>query len=258
MSVLIFMGPTLPTDTARKTLDAVYLPPVGHGDIYRATLMRPKPLVIGLVDGYFRHQPAVRHKEILWAMSEGIHVFGAASIGALRAAELAAFGMIGIGQIYEDYAAGRLEDDDEVAVDHGPQELGYPLLNKPMVDVRATLERARQEGVIGTDCELTLIGIAKEMFYARREYATLLALARDQGANTDELERLQLWIGRGKFSLKRKDALAMLRAIRDFAESHPGPFKAGFQFERTEMWDADMELAAAVEGNVSGQIPSKS
>ena len=70
--------------------------------------------------------PTVWHKEILWAMAQGIHVFGAASIGALRAAELDAFGMRGIGRIYEAFRDGVLEDDDEVAVLHGPEELGYP------------------------------------------------------------------------------------------------------------------------------------
>ena len=56
-------------------------------------------------------------------MQAGIHVYGAASIGALRAAELDAFGMRGIGRIYEDFREGVLEDDDEVAVLHGPEEL---------------------------------------------------------------------------------------------------------------------------------------
>jgi len=51
--------------------------------------------------GYFEIVPTVWHKEILWAMDRGIHVYGGASIGALRAAELADFGMTGIGQIYE-------------------------------------------------------------------------------------------------------------------------------------------------------------
>ena len=60
-----------------------------------------RPAVIGIIDGYFEIVPTVWHKEILWAMAQGIHVFGAASIGALRAAELDAFGMRGIGRIYE-------------------------------------------------------------------------------------------------------------------------------------------------------------
>ena len=60
--------------------------------------------MIGVIDGYFEIVPTVWHKEILWAMQAGIHVYGAASIGALRAAELDVFGMRGIGRIYEGFA----------------------------------------------------------------------------------------------------------------------------------------------------------
>ena len=59
---------------------------------------------IGIVDGYFEGVLSVWHKEILWAMAEGIHVFGSASMGALRAAELHPFGMHGTGRIFEAFA----------------------------------------------------------------------------------------------------------------------------------------------------------
>ena len=47
-------------------------PPVGQGDVYRAAT-RYRPRAIGIVDGYFHQVPSVWHKEILWAMAEGIH-----------------------------------------------------------------------------------------------------------------------------------------------------------------------------------------
>ena len=101
MSIFIFTGPTLRPEASRKILDAIYLPPVSQGDVYRVAVK--KPFAIGIIDGYFDRVPAVWHKEILWAMTQGIHVFGAASMGALRAAELAPFGMQGIGWIYEAF-----------------------------------------------------------------------------------------------------------------------------------------------------------
>jgi len=42
-------------------------------------------------------------------MSRGVHVFGASSMGALRAAELAAFGMVGFGRIYDLFRTGHSE-----------------------------------------------------------------------------------------------------------------------------------------------------
>jgi len=62
--------------------------------VYQAT--QSHPAIIGLIDGYFEVTPTVRYKEILWAMAQGIHVHGSASIGVLRAAELCSFGMIGV------------------------------------------------------------------------------------------------------------------------------------------------------------------
>ena len=151
MTAYVFIGPTLAADEARATWsDAVYLPPVRQGDVYRL-VARGTPDAIGIVDGYFSHVPSVWHKEILHALSAGIPVYGAASMGALRAAELAQFGMVGVGRIFEAYRDGVLEpfaepfeDDDEVAVLHGPPELGYRALSEALINIRCTLARATE------------------------------------------------------------------------------------------------------------------
>src|ERR1700729_3251607 len=98
MMTFIFVGPTLPADEIARTQGFVFLPPVAQGDLYRAARLRPR--AIGVIDGFFSGAPSVWHKEILWAMSEGVPVFGAASMGALRAAELHEFGMRGIGRSF--------------------------------------------------------------------------------------------------------------------------------------------------------------
>src|SRR4030095_17254214 len=97
-SVYFFTGPTISPAEARVELEAVYLPPAAEGDVYRAALKRPQ--AIGIIDGYFQSVPTVRHKEVLWAMSRGIHVFGSARIGALRAAQLHPFGMEAAGTVF--------------------------------------------------------------------------------------------------------------------------------------------------------------
>src|ERR1700687_1751155 len=151
MKAIVFVGPTISSQEVSEVLDvsgmidAVCLPPASQGDVYRASLQWPS--AIGIIDGYFERVPAVWHKEILWAMSQGIHVFGSASMGALRAAELAAFGMTGVGAIFEAYRDGLLEDDDEVAVAHGLAEDGYRPLSEAMVNIRATLAAAEAAGV---------------------------------------------------------------------------------------------------------------
>ncbi len=240
MSFCIFLGPTLDVESARGVLDADYLPPAAQSDIYRATLRQPPPRAIGLIDGSFRQGPAVRHKEILWAMAQGIHVFGAASMGALRAAELAEFGMVGVGQIFQALQDGALEDDDEVAVEHGPAELGYLPLNEAMVDIRATLAAAVADGVIDLSTATALTGRAKSLFYPERTYANIIG---DRNA-------LRQWLPANRRSQKRDDAMAMLAAIRDFVAADPPPKQVSYNFERTEMWDTEIAFATPL-GTVS-------
>ncbi|WP_411196226.1 TfuA-like protein, partial [Rhizobium sp.] len=115
---VIFAGPSLP-DAESLAGEAIrVLPPAMQGDVL-AQLERGAN-VIGLIDGGFEYAAPVRHKEILHALSLGVAVFGAASMGALRAAECHPFGMIGIGRIFEDYRTGRLVDDAAVALMHAP------------------------------------------------------------------------------------------------------------------------------------------
>jgi hypothetical protein len=243
MNICIFLGPTLAVETARQELNAIFLPPAAHGDIYRATLRQPPPRAIGLIDGYFRQQPAVRHKEILWAMSQGIHVFGAASMGALRAAELADFGMNGVGRIFESLRDGTLEDDDEVAVDHGPADVKYLALNDAMVDIRVTFAAAVAEGIVEKATESALVGIAKQLFFTERTYATILERAYHAGLPDTDVKKLRLWLPTNRRSQKRTDAIALLSAIREFLIANPLPKKVTYIFQRTETWDVDVAFA---------------
>lgn len=234
-SVYIFAGPTISAVEARRELEAIYLPPASAGDVYRVTLRRPS--AIGIIDGYFQSKPAVWHKEILWAMSQGVHVFGSASMGALRAAELAAFGMEGVGVIFESYMDGRLEDDDEVAIAHGPAETGYRALSEAMIDMRETLQKANRVGIISIELLRALERIGKELPYPDRNYSALLRSALERGSNESELGQLRKWLFNGKVSQKREDALAMLRLIRRRIAEGLTPKTVNYAFEHTSMWE---------------------
>jgi hypothetical protein len=236
VSVYVFTGPTISASEASRELEAVYLPPAAEGDVYRVTLQRPR--AIGIIDGYFQAVPTVRHKEILWAMSRGIHVFGSASIGALRAAELAAFGMEGVGTIFESYRDGVLEDDDEVAIAHGPAEVGFLAGSEAMVNIRQTLRRAELLGVISKKLRASLEKAAKEMFYPERNYPLLLRCASGCGLPKAQLDRLRQWLPQNGVNQKRQDAVAMLRLMRKRLVRGLKPKKISFCFEHTVMWES--------------------
>src|SRR3989442_5014496 len=145
MKVVIFLGPSLSVDDARTVLPhALYLPPERQADVLSAVGIHA-PDAIGLIDGEFGQSLSVWHKEILYALDRGIAVYGASSMGALRAAETAAFGTRGVGRIFEMYASGELTDDDEVALAHGLADAGYRKFSEPMVNLRATFQKARDE-----------------------------------------------------------------------------------------------------------------
>jgi hypothetical protein len=243
MSVVVFCGPTISSLEVREKVEAICLPPAGYGDVLRAVEMSPKPRVIAIIDGVFRTVPAVRHKEILWALSQGVHVFGAASMGALRASELCDYGMVGIGSIFSAYRSGLLEDDDEVAVEHGPPELGFLALSDAMVDIRATLDAAIRDGVIDRKTESRLLDQEKQQFYADRHWPELLSRARSSELDAMTIDALEEWLPTGRVHLKRGDALEMLAAIRDFIATDPPPFEPSFTFEKTDVWNLDYEAA---------------
>jgi hypothetical protein len=240
MRACVFVGPTLrPQDLPD---DIVALPPVAQGDVYRIAQRRPQ--AIGIIDGYFEGVLAVWHKEILWAMAEGIHVFGSASMGALRAAELHAFGMVGVGRIFEAYRDGELEDDDEVAVIHGPSETGYLALSEALVNIRRTLSEAEFAAVISPSSRDALVRLAKELFYHDRTFARLLE-AIDESFPAGEIDALRAWLPQGRVDQKREDALAMLDEMKALLAGEPEPMRVDYTLEWTEVWDDATSAAAA-------------
>lgn len=234
-AVVVFAGPSISAAEIEATVDAHCLPPAAQGDVYRAALQRP--VVIALIDGVFEQLPAVWHKEILWAMTQGIHVYGASSMGALRAAELAPFGMEGVGSIYEAYRDGRLVDDDEVALAHGPAETAYAAFSEPLVNIRTTLQTAASDGIISTATLHELLRIGKQLFYPERSYARILERGASRSLPEAELQALSAWLPGRQVDQKHDDALSLLRVLRDRLAAGVQPKSVDFSLAWTVYWD---------------------
>lgn len=204
--ILVFLGPTLRLSEAEPVLDAIYLQPAAQGDILLAAhAFRPRAMV--LIDGQFEDRPAVRHKEILWAMAQGIVVIGAASMGALRAAELSEFGMIGVGLIYRWYRRRRLAPDDAVAVLSGPAELGFLPLTDALVDLQRTFANLTRRSFISAAERDLLATMARNMNFRERRFDAIL---RDAGWQEERFKELR----KEMVGQKRLDALLALRSAR--------------------------------------------
>jgi hypothetical protein len=253
--IYVFVGPTLAEKEARAELDAVYLPPVSAGDVYRLWWRRPR--VIGIIDGYFDGVPAVWHKEIMWIMERGVHVFGAASMGALRAAELDTFGMNGVGWVYRAFRDGTLERDDEVAVRHGAAEDGYGVLSEAMVNIRRTLGAAEQQGIVSAATRDILTVTATALFYRDRNWPGLLRAGGAGGADAAELGALRRWLPTGRIDQQADDAMAMLREIHGFLATDPAPQQVGWSMANTAMWEAATHRAGTIlSDSPAGSVPA--
>lgn len=221
----VYVGPTLPRCEPVLSQPGVrLLPPVRHGDLFDPAVRDGDTAVI--IDGVYHQAPALRHKEILAAMGRGVRVIGAASIGALRAVELADFGMLGVGAIYDSYARGEITGDDEVAVGQAPDG-DRESLTWPLVNLRHALELARAAGIVDVARAEWLLAALRGVYYPQRTTAAVRAVCRRQGET-----RFAGWLAGQRATdpyfgdLKRLDALAAVRAAlgsRGPAGTAPSP-----------------------------------
>ena len=205
----VFLGPSLGLAQARSLCpDAEFHPPVRFGDLYALSCDPPGQVLI--VDGVFHDDTPVWQREILELLRTGWQVLGASSMGALRALELAPYGMIGLGAVFEWYRSGRIEGDDEVALLHGVAEMGYLPLTLPLVDVRHVLAGLEAEGALAPARTCGILRAFKRMGIEARTRSALLALVRAEGADAAAVrDRLS----DPAQSLKAQDARLALRVL---------------------------------------------
>lgn len=207
-AVVIFLGPSLARDVAARHLpDACFLPPIARGGLDR--FLKAPPRAIGIVDGEFYQRLAISPKEILPLLDAGVPVFGSSSMGALRAVELEAHGMLGVGEIFEQFRSGALDGDDEVAMTFCPETLRP--LSEPLVNMRVALRAACEQGVITKDGAAGLVQAMRDVYFPERTVGRLLnEAARCLGA--DCAEALRAWWP-GAPNAKAADAVALLDRI---------------------------------------------
>jgi len=222
---VVFLGPSLSRAEAQQILpDAVYLPPAAMGDVLGA-LRRYRPHSIGLIDGTFLQNMSVFHKELLYAMDNEAYVLGASSMGALRAAECAHYGMIGVGEIYQAFASGDLDNDADVALTHADASAGYRPLSDAMVTIRAALRGAHAEGLLSAEHTAALIERQEQRWFPERRVSDSLADAAELGVSAECVTQLREFFKNRTRDLdpKRKDAIALLEAMRELPDAPPAP-----------------------------------
>lgn len=224
---IVFAGPSL-HGVVHDRSGLIVRPPAAQGDILRA--VRDGAQSIGLIDGVFASSAAVWHKEILYALSQDVQVLGASSMGAIRAAECAAFGMVPVGRIAGDFCRGALDDDAAVALVFGPAELDYCPLSEPLVDVDDKAERLCASGVMTAGEGEDLREAARAMHFADRGAETLFARAYSHADRRAFLLRQYVAM---RPSAKQRDAVELLERIRTHS-AHPEP--RNWQMHQAPIW----------------------
>ena len=234
LKTCLFIGPTRLSSAVLGLVDRY--PPACLGSVFRAVESGYRQ--IGIVDAYFGNVASIWHKEILFALSRGVVVWGAASTGALRAAELERFGMLGCGVVFRLFRSGILEDDDEVCVIHAPRELRYEPLSFAMVNIRYTLRALRRRGALCREEEKILCDQLKSLHFSSRDAINLYTTALSRFGDT-----------RGKkiaddfmlyyCDVKARDAGRLVHVMAGRESTDP-PLR-DWKFPRTEYWVQQFE-----------------
>ena len=168
----VFCGPSLSGHTPPDGVD-VY-PPATRGAV--ADAARAGYEVIGLIDGAIEQAERVPLTELRSVLARpGIVVLGGASVGAVRAVQLEATGMRGVGRVFRLLRRHSLSDSDEVFLLHAPASLRYRALTIPLVNVRFTMRRLRRERHIGAAEEQALVAHLQDVPWFDRDRGALAA-----------------------------------------------------------------------------------
>ncbi|MBA2862133.1 TfuA-like protein [Methanococcus maripaludis] len=212
MKIAIFSKLTIKEDEIKekmKNFDVDIYPPIKRGDLTAQKIFDYD--VIGIIDGCFLQNTAVAHREILKVLQNNIKVFGAGSMGALRASELDSCGMIGVGSVYSLYKHGIITDDDEVAVtfDDNLNQITFS-----MISFREMINNAIKDKIIDENDSKKLITSGKELYYPLRTFENVI---EKSGISDEKKEVLEKYL-KNQQDIKRIDAFEMLEEIIKYIE----------------------------------------
>ena len=212
---VIFLGPSLSREKARKILDADYRLPAKKGDLLQLILKEVD--IVGLVDGYFlQDYPPTPIEVYNLVRKRNVKVFGSSSLGALRAVELGKYGMIGIGKIFRLFRDGILESDDEVAVTF-TDYTNYK--SEALIDIRYNLFLAKKYKIIDNETGRSILKVSKQTYFPYRTYEDILDKCKLKYPEINsQVESFRGYILNNKKSLKERDAVRLLKHIKSIHE----------------------------------------
>lgn len=217
---VVFAGGSISRDDVAHDDDIVWVGPAEQGDMLAAVLDGFENILI--IDGYFYTRFPCTTLEVMVALERGCNVFGASSIGALRAVELEPFGMVGMGYVYEHLRRQAVKAYHVVAQTYDEMDRS---LTVPLIQVFYFLECAHTAGVVTAELLRRLRELAEGVHFTSLSFDGLFlrALARDD-LDAEGVEKLREYYaseGAQRFDIKKQDARALLGAFRGLLASRP-------------------------------------
>lgn len=215
LKIKIYSGLSLKEAVVKKYLPtAIFSRPVKRNEIYDD--IKNGVHIIGIIDGEFLQNLSVSPTEIRDAMRCGLSVYGSSSMGAMRAAELLSFGMIGCGRIYEQISRDPYFRDDKLGQIFYE---GTDLISLPFMDFFLGMEDLVERKIVSRKDSNEVVKYYEDLHFADRNYAALRAqiLKRPNKENLlDVLHKAKKSI----VSQKSKDGVLLVkRIVQDIKEN---------------------------------------
>jgi hypothetical protein len=210
--IRVYTGLTLGRSAVQRILpNANFAFPIKRGDLRGAIDDGIHTVVI--IDGKFHQDLAVTPDEIMDAMRCGVKIYGASSMGALRASELYPFGMVGHGLVFKHIKCSGDFRDDFVAQVFEEVDENIRIISYSYIDFFMNIIALENKGLITVWERAILLKLYASIFYAERSWPAL----RVKLCKCYHNERLlsiakQACLQMG--SQKYRDAVSVLRRVR--------------------------------------------
>jgi hypothetical protein len=145
---------------------------------------------------------------LLRVLERGQTIIGVSSMGALRAAELSRYGMLGFGNVYQNIMCGNVTDDSELAAAIHP--VSYRPLTVSLINVRSLLSEISDDFGDETILQRALI-IARNIYFMDRTIEKLLKLWGCLGE--DFISKAKIAFEEGHYDIKCFDFKCLLDLV---------------------------------------------
>jgi len=207
MKIKIYTGLSIGQDLVKEYLKgAICSPPIKRKDLQAD--INEGFHIVGIIDGEFLQNLAVAPNEIMDAIRCGVKIYGASSMGALRAAELKDYGMLGCGEVFKHICAQQYFNDDHLGQIFYSDSVHASL---PFVDFLLAIRNLKNK-IAPKDIKFLEISY-QDLHFSERSLKSLSILCRESVRRNKLLNALSL-IEKNIVQAKKQDGIELLKLIK--------------------------------------------